>query len=115
MIGEVNGMLFKGKADVVTDEYIIDIKTTSSLLDFKFSAKKYHYDSQAYIYSTILNKPIKFVVIDKSTHLVGIFNTSEEFLLRGSAKVDKAIDIYEEYYGENPTGNISQLTIFETI
>lgn len=115
MIGAVNGMLFKGKADVVTDDYIIDIKTTSSLSDFRYSAKKYHYDSQAYVYSTILGKPLKFVVIDKSTHLIGIFDTSEEFLLRGSVKVDKAIDLYEMYYGDNPSGNISQLTIFETI
>lgn len=115
MVGELRGMLFKGKADVVTDDYIIDIKTTSSLRDFRFSARKYHYDSQAYIYTTLLGKPMKFVVIDKETHLIGIFDTSEEFLLRGSAKVDQALDLYNQYYGETPTSNISQLTIFETI
>ena len=58
---------------------------------------------------------MKFVVIDKETHLIGIFDTSEEFLLRGSAKVDQALDLYNQYYGETPTSNISQLTIFETI
>ncbi len=52
-IGEIKGMMWKGKADIITDEVIIDLKTTSDIKKFKWSAKAYNYDSQAYIYQKL--------------------------------------------------------------
>jgi len=114
-IGELYGKLFKGRADVVTGDCIYDIKTTSSLHDFKYSAKKYHYDSQAFIYSTIFGRQVKFIAIDKSTGLVGIFDCSDEFLERGSVKVQSALELFDEYYGHNPSKDITQLTFLSTL
>lgn len=114
-IGEICGKLFKGRADVITSDFIYDIKTTSSINDFRFSARKYHYDSQAYIYSTIFGRPVKFIAIDKSTGLIGIYDCSEEFLERGANKVQSAIELYDEYYGHEPTKDITQLTFLSTL
>ena len=39
MIKEINGLMWKGKADVVGQDYILDIKTTSDITKFKWSAR----------------------------------------------------------------------------
>lgn len=59
-IAEIKGVKWKGKADIITDEVIIDLKTTSDIQGFKWSAKKYNYDSQAYIYQQLFGKPLIF-------------------------------------------------------
>ena len=51
-VGMIKDRMWKGKADIITNDIIIDLKTTSSIKDFKYSAKKYNYDSQCYIYQT---------------------------------------------------------------
>lgn len=102
-IAEINGVMWKGKADILnhSEKLIIDLKTTSNILDFKYSAKKYNYDSQAYIYKQIFGYDLVFVAIDKNTHQIGIYDCSPEFLSRGRDKVDKAIEAYELFYN-NP-------------
>jgi hypothetical protein len=114
-IMELFGHKFKGKADIVTDEMVIDIKTTSSIKDFRWSAKKYNYDSQAYLYQQFFDKPLVFYVIDKSTHELGVFETTEDFVLGGRDKVLQAIEIYEKFYGENKTEDINNFFIKETL
>lgn len=106
-IGEVCGRMFKGKADIVGKDILIDLKTTSNLNDFRYSAKKYNYDSQAYIYQTLFGKPLVFVAIDKTSHMMGIYRLSEEFIRGGKAKVEAALEVYDKFYGDNPTEDIS--------
>ena len=48
-IGKVKGLMWKGKADIVASDCLIDLKTTSDINKFKWSARDYNYDSQAYI------------------------------------------------------------------
>ena len=54
-ITELEGELWKGKADIINhdEKLIIDLKTTADITKFKYSASKYNYDSQAYIYSKL--------------------------------------------------------------
>ena len=52
-IGNIKGVEWKGKADIITSDFIIDLKTTSDINKFKWSAKAYHYDSQCYIYQQL--------------------------------------------------------------
>jgi hypothetical protein len=59
---------WKGKADIVHKDYVIDLKTTSNLDDFKWNARKYNYDSQAFIYQKLFGKPMMFLVIEKKTY-----------------------------------------------
>ena len=114
-IKEIGGELWKGKADIVGKDYIYDLKTTGNINDFKWNARKYNYDSQAYIYSTLFNKPMMFLVIDKSSLMLGKFLVGEDSLLRGKAKVENAIEVYRKFYGDNPTDDINQYYFNEEI
>jgi len=101
--GEV---MFKGKADIVSDEFVLDLKTTGDIRKFKYSARTYNYDSQAYIYEKLFGKRMRFLVIDKSTLNLGLFDVSDEFLDGGRAKVCQAIEQYNKFFGENPTDSV---------
>jgi hypothetical protein len=112
-IGVIQGMSWKGKADIVTDNSVIDLKTTSDIHKFKWSAKAYNYDSQCYIYQELFGKPLVFYVIDKGTGVLGIFRPTEDFIKSGEAKVARAIEVYEKYFGDNPSDEIVNYYIDE--
>lgn len=112
-IGDIQGMMFKGKADIITDDAIIDLKTTSDIDKFKWNAKKYNYDSQCYIYQMLFGKPLVFYAIDKTTKVLGIFRPTEDFIKSGEEKVARAIEVYNKYFGDNPTDDIVNYYIDE--
>ena len=99
-ITELEGLMWKGKADIVNhdEKLIIDLKTTADLNKFKWSANKYNYDSQAYIYSSLFGYEFIFIVIDKTTHQIGIFDCSPQFYERGKDKVERASEQYKLFY-----------------
>jgi hypothetical protein len=112
-VGEIQGMMWKGKADIVTNDAVIDLKTTSDIHKFKWSAKSYNYDSQCYIYQELFGKPLVFYVIDKGTGVLGIFRPTEDFVKGGEAKVGRAIEMYNKYFGSNPSDDIANYYIDE--
>ena len=91
---------WKGKADIVNhdEKLVIDLKTTADIDKFQWSASKYNYDSQAYIYSKLFGYEFIFIVIDKNSNQIGIFDCSNDFLDRGQLKVEKASGIYDLFY-----------------
>lgn len=99
-ITEINNVFWKGKADIINHDegLIIDLKTTSDISSFPYSAKKYNYDSQAYIYKKLFGYDLVFMAIDKQTNQIGIFDCSENFLRNGEDKVMRAIDAYTLFY-----------------
>lgn len=111
MIGEIHGRLWKGKADIVCSDKIIDLKTTSDIKKFAYSARTYNYDSQCYIYEKLFGKPLVFYVVDKETKVLGIFKPTEDFINRGRDKVLAAIAIHDKYYGPKKTGNAADYYI----
>jgi hypothetical protein len=102
-IQQIKGLTWKGKADIImhSENMLIDIKTSGRLDEFKWSARRYNYDSQCYIYQMIFGKPLVFYVIEKGTHKLGIFNASEDFLRGGEQKVEKAVEVYNRFFSEN--------------
>ena len=112
-IGMIKDMMWKGKADIVATDCLIDLKTTSNIQDFKWSARKYNYDSQCYIYQQLFGKPLVFYVIDKITQQMGVFEPTADFLLRGEEKVEKAIAVYNKFFSEEPTDKIDWYFIKE--
>ena len=100
MITELFGNQWKGKADIVNHEekLVIDLKTTGDIDKFKWSASKFNYDSQAYIYSKLFGYEMLFIVIDKTTHQIGMFDCSPQFYERGEEKVSKASEAYDLFY-----------------
>tara|TARA_R110000824_G_scaffold50569_3_gene141122 strand:- start:845 stop:1576 length:732 start_codon:yes stop_codon:yes gene_type:complete len=99
-VGKIHDQMWKGKADIINheDKLIIDLKTTNDIDKFQWSASKYNYDSQAYIYSTLFGYEMLFMVIDKNTRQIGLFDCSPDFYKRGEDKVRKACDAYELFY-----------------
>jgi hypothetical protein len=100
MITELFGQTWKGKADIINHEekLVIDLKTTADISKFQYSANKYNYDSQAYIYSKLFGYEMLFIVIDKNTHQVGMFDCSPKFYERGEDKVRRAAEAYDLFY-----------------
>jgi len=99
-ITELFGQMWKGKADVVNhnEKLIIDLKTTSDLESFKWNAKKYNYDSQAYIYRELFGYEFIFIAIDKKSGQIGLFDCSDDFYRSGMNKVEKASEAYDLFY-----------------
>ena len=100
MVEEMFGNMWKGKADIVNhdEKLVIDLKTTGDIDKFQWSASKFNYDSQAYIYSKLFGYEFLFIVIDKSTHQIGLFDCSPDFYRRGEDKVRKASEAYNLFY-----------------
>jgi hypothetical protein len=115
MVAEVNGHMWKGKADIVTNTKLIDLKTTSNIRDFRWSAKKYNYDSQCYIYQELFGKPLEFIVIDKTTMEMGVFEPSSDFLLSGERKVDDAIDVYNRFFSKDATESVDDFIMYDIL
>ena len=99
-ITELFGNKWKGKADIINHEekLVIDLKTTGDLDRFRWSASKFNYDSQAYIYSNLFGYEMLFIVMDKETHQIGLFDCSPEFYKSGEEKVRKATDAYDLFF-----------------
>ena len=99
-ITELEGEMWKGKADIINhdEKLIIDLKTTADITKFKYSASKYNYDSQAYIYSKLFGYEMLFIVIDKTTHQIGIFDCSPQFYEKGADKVQQAAEQYRLFF-----------------
>lgn len=99
-ITKLEELQWKGKADIVNHEegLVVDLKTTADINKFRNSAWRYNYDSQAYIYSKLFGYEMVFIVIDKTTHQIGIFDCSPEFYQRGADKVQQAAEQYKLFY-----------------
>ena len=102
-IAEINGKLWKGKADIINhdEKLIIDLKTTADITKFRYSATKYNYNSQAYIYQKLFGYEMIFMVIDKTTQQIGVYDCSSKFLSYGEEKVKQAVEAYDLFYN-NP-------------
>jgi exodeoxyribonuclease VIII len=101
VIGNVMGMPFRGKADILGENRICDIKTTSDIKSFPYSAKKYGYDVQVFLYCNLFDKhysDFQFLVVDKGSLDIGIWECSEEFYSSGGQKVSLGIDTYDSYF-----------------
>ena len=113
---ELEGMQWKGKADIInhSNQLIIDLKTTNNINAFASSAHKFNYDSQAYIYSKMFNMDFVFIVVDKKTHQLGLFDCSDKFLQSGQNKVALAVQAYNDFF-VNGDGDFSQYYISKTL
>ena len=100
-IDMLEGLPFRGKADIMQGDTIIDLKTTAELSSFRWSADKYGYDLQAYMYLRLFNKEkFTFLVVDKASTDIGIFETTEEFIAKGEQKFFQAIENYKYFFEE---------------
>tara|TARA_R110000796_G_scaffold136917_1_gene253016 strand:+ start:331 stop:1098 length:768 start_codon:yes stop_codon:yes gene_type:complete len=101
-IDMIEGLPFRGKADIIQGDTIIDYKTSADLNSFKYSCDKYSYDLQAWLYLKLFDKKkFTFLVIDKASTDIGIFETTDEFLARGENKFKQAVDNYKYFFEQD--------------
>ena len=114
-VTEIFDIPWKGKADILNHEekLIVDLKTTGDVLNFRKSAFKYNYDSQAYIYKELFGYDLVFVAIDKTTHQLGLFECSDYFYDSGEQKVERAVEIYKQW--QEKDFDPDQAFIYETL
>lgn len=101
--GEYNEQPVKIRCDYMTDEVIVDLKTTTDAREFERSVFTYGYDIQAAFYCAVAEaidgKKRKFVwlVVEKDApYGVQIYEPSEEVMERGLNLVNKGIETYKE-------------------
>ena len=98
-INYVFGLPFRGKADLLCQDRVVDIKTTSDIDNWEYNKYFYGYDIQAYLYKELFDKDIfEFVVIDKRTKKVITDEASLDFLRSGERKVERAVKNYVRYF-----------------
>lgn len=104
--------IWKGKADIINhdEKLIIDLKTTGDIDKFRWSASKFNYDSQAYIYRHLFGYDMLFIAIDKNTHQIGLFDCSPNFYKSGKEKVEKASEVYDLFYKDENFDHKQHLT-----
>ena len=102
---KLHDLWWKGKADIIATDKVYDLKTTGDLSRFRFTAKQYNYDLQAFLYKEIFGKDMVFLVACKKTANVALFECSDEFYNSGKFKAEKAAINYERYFGANATEN----------
>jgi len=96
------GLAFRGKADIIQGDTIIDLKTSADLSTFKYSADKYGYDLQAWLYLKLFDKKnFVFLVVDKASTDIGLFDVSDDFLKRGENKFRQAVDNYKYFFEQD--------------
>lgn len=112
-VGEIGGLPFRAKADIYDNGFLADLKSTQDLRAFPYSAQKYGYDVQAFIYTRLFGVPIDnfyFIAIDKSSLDIGIYTISESFIAAGEEKTMEAIERYKEFFIEGT--DLDSYTIF---
>lgn len=99
---ELNDQPIRVRPDYMTDETIVDLKTTQDCRDFSRSAFNWGYDVQAALYCSaakaIDGKERRFlwVVVEKEPpYGVQVYEASAEVLARGQSLYEKAIEVYK--------------------
>jgi hypothetical protein len=122
MIGDImgTGHVFKGKADCISQNMIIDLKTSGDVAKWTRNAPYYGYDTQGLIYQKLYGMPMVFFVVGKTpkpigtrpgetTYDVGVFGIKPETLTYAKEKVDLALHHYDKYFSENATDSIEEI------
>ena len=111
----IDGVPFRGKADIIKDKMIIDLKTTSKIKDFEYSALNFGYDLQAYLYLQLFPEmeSFVFICIDKNTKDIGIYECSNTFLESGRRKLVKGLEDYKTFIQSGM--DLEQHTIHKTL
>jgi hypothetical protein len=98
-IAMIDNLPIRAKADILKGNTIIDLKTTTGIKDFRYSADKYSYDLQAWLYKEMFGvENFVFVVIDKGSLDIAIFECSDEFYEKGKEKFNQGIENYKYFF-----------------
>lgn len=119
-----SGVMCKGRLDVITEDYVIDYKTTTdaSTRAFKREALRYGYDLQAAMYMEAARanrynpKGFIFIAQEKDPpYMVNVLHASDAFLDRGAWIMRDLLAKYKECRDKNdwPGYGVNELILNE--
>ena len=116
-IKEIDGYAVRGKADALGFNRIIDLKTTSDPVEkFHWTAKNYNYALQAALYMYLFDvDEFIFLVVNKDTKDLAIYECSGEFIQAGWDSVMRGIDVYKKYIAVDNSKEIINNYIYKSI
>ena len=123
-IGEIMGAMWKGKADILTKDYVIDLKTSSDVFKFPRNSINYFYHTQAYIYQELFQKPMVFLVVGKTKKTdrnnkdyydLGVFSMKEETMGLAEQTIERAVNTYKMWFAPDSKENIENYIINTSI
>ena len=82
-IGTFEGIKLKCKVDALTDEVLIDLKTTSNLDAVEYTAKHFGYHLSAYQYWVLTRKVMWFLYVEKNTGRIKLVKPDRKFYVDG--------------------------------
>ena len=98
-IAMIDGIPVRAKADILKGNTIIDLKTTTGIKDFRYSADKYSYDLQAWLYREMFGvENFVFIAIDKGSLDIAIFECSDEFYAKGKEKFEQGVSNFKYFF-----------------
>ena len=98
-IAMIDEIPIRAKADIIKGNTIIDLKTTTGIKDFRYSADKYSYDLQAWLYREMFGVDnFIFIAIDKGSLDIAIFECSDEFYEKGKQKFEQGVSNYKYFF-----------------
>jgi len=110
--GVIDGIPFRGKADILTDTgKIIDLKTCQNISNFKKDAYAMGYDMQTYIYSKLWGidyTKFEFIAIDKKSLDIGFYKCSKEFYESGKMKLQNVLNVYKSNIQDKNPDEVSE-------
>lgn len=113
----IDGIPFRGKADARKGRTIIDLKTTTKIKNFRWSARDFSYDLQAALYLDLFDcDEFIFIVVDKETKDIGIRDCSAGFIDQGYEKLQEAISKYRHFFIDNdPKQSLRNYVTYDTL
>ena len=98
------GILLKGKFDIVLGDMLYDIKTTSSIDSFDYTGSQiFMYPLSNYHYGMLSGRRQNFIVVDKKTFEVRIVETDDDYYRLGKRQWDEA---WNEFINQQTNGTI---------
>ena len=94
-----DGIDLKARMDGVTDEFIVDIKTTqdASPAGFARSIASFRYHWQASFYRRFIDLPFVFIAVEKTApYATGVYTIDTEALVAADADIDNLINIFRD-------------------
>lgn len=99
-IGVIDDIPFRAKADCISKDWstIVDLKTTSSISSWEWSAKNFKYNMQAELYKRIFGaEEFFFLVVDKNTLDIGVYEVSDDAYKSGWNDILMGIYEYKQW------------------
>lgn len=100
---EINGVEFKGYADLMSRNYVYDLKTTqdASPAGFQRAAANLDYHLQATIYRELTGLPFRWIAVETSApYNVQVYEQDEESYERSRVRLKHLVERFKAWDGE---------------